>query len=699
MARLFVMKNGVPYHEVDLIEGQEYIAGRVVSCQIVLDDDSVSRHHFKISHDSSGWRLERLSKFGTLLRGDEQLQIHKLADSDNFVVPPFQFRFENKATSTVLETANNNSAAQTGLDISHSNAELNSEGDEDNTDELVSSSQNINNSIDTPSSAQIMFENNNNSSEEEEPVFSDDKTSEIDRTSAEIERAKPYITMKAPGSPPSVLRLEGVTWTAGRDETCEIKIDDKRSSRKHFKIYKDASEYYIQDLTSSNGTFVNGDMLNREPKPLESGDEVYVGDTLMVFELKDPNLEKELNNLPIQLDIDAAQPQMVYLPINLEAGGSVAPAQGVIRLDQHTYHHNTSRSASSEKNKKIRFALVLMIALIGTYYLVIDDGTGKKTDASSQPAAMAARDPFERLTPQEQEFVRRTYKLAESLYMQTKYELALAEIRKIHERIPSYLKSKEIESLSEAALATIKNKQYEEEVERKQKEALQSAKKVVEMCNSKFAKSLDIAAIEACLTPALEIDPENQKARLLVENAKNLIEQKNLEASNKAEFQRRIKQRENLYQQAKKLQTDGKLIDAIETYERHIASTLPDPQNLAVDSKRNIDSIKGNIHTIMEGAIQAAESHLSNSEYKEAVMKLEKALELDPNHSKARQIYEIASKELFKKMKSYFSDAVVEESLGNIESAKVKWKKILDQDIPRGEYRNKASIKLRKYGE
>jgi pSer/pThr/pTyr-binding forkhead associated (FHA) protein len=47
--------------------------------------------------------------------------------------------------------------------------------------------------------------------------------------------------------------------TLGRDEKNSVVIDDKLVSRFHATIQKIKDEYFIKDLKSSNGTFVNGD--------------------------------------------------------------------------------------------------------------------------------------------------------------------------------------------------------------------------------------------------------------------------------------------------------------------------------------------------------------------------------------------------------------------------------------------------------
>ena len=49
-------------------------------------------------------------------------------------------------------------------------------------------------------------------------------------------------------------------------------------------------------------------------------------------------------------------------------------------------------------------------------------------------------------------------------------------------------------------------------------------------------------------------------------------------------------------------------------------------------------------------------------------------------------------------MQTIYQESILEEGVGEVEAAKVKWKKILEQSIPEEEYFKKAKIKLKKYG-
>ncbi len=76
--------------------------------------------------------------------------------------------------------------------------------------------------------------------------------------------------------------LEGVSLAIGRAEANDICLDDPSVSRRHAVIEKLAAGWSIQDVGSLNGTFVNGEMVDR-PRPLYSGDEIVIGDTQLIY--------------------------------------------------------------------------------------------------------------------------------------------------------------------------------------------------------------------------------------------------------------------------------------------------------------------------------------------------------------------------------------------------------------------------------
>ena len=61
----------------------------------------------------------------------------------------------------------------------------------------------------------------------------------------------------------------------GRQEDCDIVLDDRQVSRQHARIVRDREGYLISDLNSKNGTFVNGEPVTKDRR-LHDGDEVQI---------------------------------------------------------------------------------------------------------------------------------------------------------------------------------------------------------------------------------------------------------------------------------------------------------------------------------------------------------------------------------------------------------------------------------------
>ncbi|MBD2315097.1 FHA domain-containing protein [Desertifilum sp. FACHB-1129] len=73
-------------------------------------------------------------------------------------------------------------------------------------------------------------------------------------------------------------------WLIGRDRTCAITINDQRISRRHAVIQylADAQRFYLIDLNSSNGSYVNGEPI-RHRHPLQDGDRIRLGSLAFTF--------------------------------------------------------------------------------------------------------------------------------------------------------------------------------------------------------------------------------------------------------------------------------------------------------------------------------------------------------------------------------------------------------------------------------
>jgi pSer/pThr/pTyr-binding forkhead associated (FHA) protein len=95
-----------------------------------------------------------------------------------------------------------------------------------------------------------------------------------------------YITVAEGPDKGLSVRLERREVIIGRGKECDLFLTDTHVSRKHARIYREGDAYYLQDLKSKNGTYLNGVKLGFAEKPLLSGDKIKIGENLLIFEEK-----------------------------------------------------------------------------------------------------------------------------------------------------------------------------------------------------------------------------------------------------------------------------------------------------------------------------------------------------------------------------------------------------------------------------
>lgn len=76
----------------------------------------------------------------------------------------------------------------------------------------------------------------------------------------------------------------------GRSGDADVRIDDRFASSIHARVYSRGASYYVEDMSSTNGTYLNGGRLHGEAE-LSDLDQIKIGDTGFRFELQLPGAD------------------------------------------------------------------------------------------------------------------------------------------------------------------------------------------------------------------------------------------------------------------------------------------------------------------------------------------------------------------------------------------------------------------------
>jgi len=92
----------------------------------------------------------------------------------------------------------------------------------------------------------------------------------------------PKLTLLIGRKAMQVYDLEKETILIGREDDADVVIDNPSVSRKHAQIRKEGAGWFVEDLGSSNGTFLHGEKIT-SARPLKEGDEIGFGKFSVVF--------------------------------------------------------------------------------------------------------------------------------------------------------------------------------------------------------------------------------------------------------------------------------------------------------------------------------------------------------------------------------------------------------------------------------
>lgn len=453
---LNVIKDNQALFQVDLakeVEGNAgapltFFVGRSDSCQVVLNDQQVSREHAKITYTQGGWSIEKASDFNTLTLNGTFCDNAQLKNGDLINIGPFTINvtlpetasapvFSESPTDDDMEITGEDDLSSVDVGLGDDEAtelltdndvagdldddfgdglegDLDGDldgglegdlGDLDELDQTLAEEA----PIDTggefsddfsedgegfgEEGGEADFESEGEGFEDgfEDDGFEDDGNYDVDsydddeKTQVVKSFANFMLEIFGEYAPYDKFNIEKPETFIGRDpEKCDIVLNDPEVSGVHAVIKKNAITCTIEDLKSANGTILNGERINAHE--LTSDDEFLIGSTSFTVKIQSDFIEQEQDRImPVEENQVVEVEEIIEVDENFEdEDGNVI--EGDV-LGGSTLNTKPKSLFSKEALKDPQQRKKLLYGLVGllALWVVLDDGGEPAKPVKKQP--------------------------------------------------------------------------------------------------------------------------------------------------------------------------------------------------------------------------------------------------------------------------------------------------------------------------
>ncbi len=178
--------------------------------------------------------------------------------------------------------------------------------------------------------------------------------------------AKFQFVMRAGPSVGKEFLLEPKELLVGRDPACAVSVIDPEVSRKHARLAWQGEDFTLEDLGSTNGTFVNGKRINA-PHLLRAGDTVAFGENVAFsYEaVYDPDATMVSTSAKAEdIQVPVQQPAPIIAPPPIYAGQVPAGPEPV------------AAQPAPQKGIKpwliIVIVLIVLICICAGFFILVD---------------------------------------------------------------------------------------------------------------------------------------------------------------------------------------------------------------------------------------------------------------------------------------------------------------------------------------
>lgn len=176
--------------------------------------------------------------------------------------------------------------------------------------------------------------------------------------------AQPYeLKMRSGPNTGMTFPLEQKEILIGRDLANDITIGDPEVSRRHTRLFMREENFFIEDLGSTNGTFLNGERITN-PQQLRVGDVITLGENVvLVFQKQDFGLDAAVGSPPApqEEEVMPSAPPPQYQEVKQPQSQTVSEPP---LYEEAGAHEEPLRPVKEEKTGMPTWLIILIIAIV-----------------------------------------------------------------------------------------------------------------------------------------------------------------------------------------------------------------------------------------------------------------------------------------------------------------------------------------------
>lgn len=755
--KLQVFKKGSLVSETDLAGVEaELNLGRGERCEIRLDDRAVSRRHASLRLVQSGVQIDKKSDFGVLKINGQEIEHAILKLSDTLQIGPFDLKLVSLEPSA-QEMKNADSLSRPDLQVkaetlippepslsvaSEGSSELMAEPSELKSLSGTSSGDGLSHfgGEEQPQDGQVQespegsmmgeegLEGAAEKSLQEVEGTPNDSALEADPQKEELidlasidsdgatrvvstAQIRAVLSFNEGKENASEFEIQSDEISIGRGKECDVVLEDKKASKKNSIISRQGAKLKIKDLSSSNGTFVNGEKV--EEMELSGDDLIKIGNTefrlrLLSNEFNEKKAEflevpQEPELPPVEDELPPEDDQVIELPPP-EAGFSNSLQSDLAQSPEVAVPSKTGFAAILEKIRALPKSKQLVLGLLvgglafalamPEEFMSLLNLEEPKAKPSALPAPLNRR-VFANLRPELRQIVEQEHALASEHFSNRNYKQTLFHLAKVHEHVDFYKDSRQLESYAKTGV------QAEERLaEERRKKEFEEQRKIkirdlVAAARDLFRKK-DYEGVKDKFGEILAIDPDNAEVVALRKELERLDE-----AHRREEEAGRVQT--GINERAKRVLNEGLLakerkryMEAIGLFRMVLTIGAPDAQ-FSTRASSEILQCEAEIVALRKPLLEQAKVAEEAEDYTKAFRLFQEVLELDSTYKPAAVGMERTRQKFELVARAHYIEGVILEGLNDFEGAQKKFKQILSDYPKESIYHEKSSKRYAKY--